>query len=306
MSRSNTVLQKPARSIAGLAADLSCARSTRSPFDGSGAFRYWPPWRRPTIPIVFTTGGDPVQQVLSAASTGRAAMSTGVSWFSNLVASKALGLLHELVPNAAVIALLVDPKLSGSRARAKRRAGGRTRPRLAVARSQCQHAERNRRRVRHHAPAPRWRAFCRCRPVPFQPTATNCCVGSARCHPGHVHQPRIYRRGRADQLWQRYPDGYARGGFTWDASSMAPRPPTCRSIRPPNSNSGSILRRPKRSGSKCRPGSCPGRRGDRVGLPLPRMLLHLLTAACGTTRKRLAARSDCANWGEADSNAAAR
>jgi hypothetical protein len=29
-------------------------------------------------------------------------------------------------------------------------------------------------------------------------------------------------------------------------------------------------------------------------------------SACGTTRKRLAARIDSANWGEADSNAAAR
>jgi hypothetical protein len=35
-------------------------------------------------------------------------------------------------------------------------------------------------------------------------------------------------------------------------------------------------------------------------------LLHLLTTAVGTTRKRLAARIDSANWGEADSNAAAR
>jgi hypothetical protein len=35
-------------------------------------------------------------------------------------------------------------------------------------------------------------------------------------------------------------------------------------------------------------------------------LLHLLTSALGTTRKRLGARIDSANWGEADSNAAAR
>jgi hypothetical protein len=36
------------------------------------------------------------------------------------------------------------------------------------------------------------------------------------------------------------------------------------------------------------------------------VLLHLLTTAPGTTRKRLAARIDSANWGEADSNAAVR
>ena len=34
-----------------------------------------------------------------------------MSWFANLVTGKGLGLLHELVPNAAVIALLVNPRL---------------------------------------------------------------------------------------------------------------------------------------------------------------------------------------------------
>ncbi len=36
------------------------------------------------------------------------------------------------------------------------------------------------------------------------------------------------------------------------------------------------------------------------------VLLHLLRTGSGTTRKRLAARINSANWGEADSNAAAR
>jgi len=37
-----------------------------------------------------------------------------VSLFSNLLSGKALGLLHELVPNAALIALLANPKLPES------------------------------------------------------------------------------------------------------------------------------------------------------------------------------------------------
>jgi putative ABC transport system substrate-binding protein len=37
-----------------------------------------------------------------------------VSWFAALLASKGLGLLHELVPNAAVIALLTNPRLPES------------------------------------------------------------------------------------------------------------------------------------------------------------------------------------------------
>ena len=39
---------------------------------------------------------------------------TGVSFFTTLVAGKALGLLHELVPNAAVIAVLTNPRLPES------------------------------------------------------------------------------------------------------------------------------------------------------------------------------------------------
>src|SRR5499427_5871594 len=67
-----------------------------------------------TIPIVFTTGGDAVQEGYVARLNRPGGNVTGVSWFSNLVAGKGLGLLHELFPNAAVIAMLVNPKLPES------------------------------------------------------------------------------------------------------------------------------------------------------------------------------------------------
>src|SRR6266404_6060013 len=60
---------------------------------------------------LFTTGGDPVQEGYVGSLNRPGSNVTGVSWFSNLVAGKGLGLLHELVPNAAIIALLVNPKL---------------------------------------------------------------------------------------------------------------------------------------------------------------------------------------------------
>jgi putative ABC transport system substrate-binding protein len=83
-----------------------------------------------TIPIVFTTGGDPVQLGYVASLNRPGGNVTGVSWFSSEVAGKGLGLLHELVPNAAVVALLINPKLpesarSLSEAREAARALGR-------------------------------------------------------------------------------------------------------------------------------------------------------------------------------------
>src|SRR5262245_4820542 len=67
-----------------------------------------------TIPIAFTTGGDPVREGYVRSLNRPGGNVTGVSWFANLIAGKGLGLLHELVPNAAVIAMLVNPKLPES------------------------------------------------------------------------------------------------------------------------------------------------------------------------------------------------
>jgi putative ABC transport system substrate-binding protein len=67
-----------------------------------------------TIPIVFTTGGDPVHEGYVRSLNRPGGNVTGVSWFTALIASKGLGLLHELVPNAALIAVLTNPKVPES------------------------------------------------------------------------------------------------------------------------------------------------------------------------------------------------
>ena len=61
-----------------------------------------------TIPIVFLNGDDPVRLGLVKSLARPSKNITGVSWFGVDLVPKQLSLLHELVPNAAVIALLVD------------------------------------------------------------------------------------------------------------------------------------------------------------------------------------------------------
>ena len=62
-----------------------------------------------TVPIVFVTGGDPVQDGLVANLNRPGGNVTGVSFFSSVVGTKRLELLRQLVPRATTIAVLVNP-----------------------------------------------------------------------------------------------------------------------------------------------------------------------------------------------------
>jgi putative ABC transport system substrate-binding protein len=62
-----------------------------------------------TIPIIFFSGGDPVNFGLAASLNRPGGNATGVSGLTHMLGPKQLELLHELVPKASMIAILINP-----------------------------------------------------------------------------------------------------------------------------------------------------------------------------------------------------
>jgi putative ABC transport system substrate-binding protein len=72
-----------------------------------------------TIPIVFGTGLDPVEEGLVTSLNRPGGNVTGATFLSALLGAKRLGLLRDLVPGADVIALLVNPNTNVGQAQTK-------------------------------------------------------------------------------------------------------------------------------------------------------------------------------------------
>src|SRR5262245_15154835 len=69
-----------------------------------------------TVPIVFTTGSDPVRDGLVASLNQPGGNVTGVVFIAGALGAKRLELLRQLVPNAATTAMLVHPNTPESEA----------------------------------------------------------------------------------------------------------------------------------------------------------------------------------------------
>jgi putative ABC transport system substrate-binding protein len=66
------------------------------------------------IPIVFVIGGDPVKVGLVASYNRPGGNATGTSILTSTLEPKRLGVLHELVPQATTIAVLLNPNFQAS------------------------------------------------------------------------------------------------------------------------------------------------------------------------------------------------
>ena len=69
-----------------------------------------------TIPIVFVSAADPVRTGLVASLNRPGGNVTGVSLIASALDEKKLGLLHELVPKASLVAGLINPNYPGAKA----------------------------------------------------------------------------------------------------------------------------------------------------------------------------------------------
>ena len=70
-----------------------------------------------TIPIVFSTGDDPVANGLVASLNRPGGNVTGVTFLSPAIEAKRVELLHELVPQSGTMAVLVNPKFPAAEVR---------------------------------------------------------------------------------------------------------------------------------------------------------------------------------------------
>jgi putative ABC transport system substrate-binding protein len=72
-----------------------------------------------TIPIVFAVGNDPIKLGLVGSYNRPGGNATGINILTAAIEAKRLGLLHEIVPQAAVVGFIVNPKYAQATAQVR-------------------------------------------------------------------------------------------------------------------------------------------------------------------------------------------
>ena len=205
-----------------------------------------------TIPIVFSVGEDPVKLGLVASLARPGGNATGINFFAQEITAKRLGLLHELVPKAARIAVLTNPAnmaTAESTLRdipdAARAIGLQIQVLNASTSSEIEAAFATLVRDRADALYVAGDIFFSSRRVQFATLAASYRIPAAYTgrHIVEVGGLMSYATDRADMLRQ--------VGAYSGQSSRAPSPPTYRLSNRRSSSSSSTYKRPGRSASKC-------------------------------------------------------
>jgi putative tryptophan/tyrosine transport system substrate-binding protein len=95
--------------LPALAADLAARKVDVILANGGSAPALAAKAATTSIPIIFETGGDPVKDGLVASLNRPGGNLTGVNWTASALNAKRLDLLHELLPKASVIGVVVNP-----------------------------------------------------------------------------------------------------------------------------------------------------------------------------------------------------
>jgi putative ABC transport system substrate-binding protein len=98
--------------LLGLAADLVSRKVTVIAAPGGVAAALAAKAATATVPIVFVTGSDPVRDGLVTSFNRPGANVTGISFVSGESGGKRLELLRQLVPGAATIGVMIDPRMN--------------------------------------------------------------------------------------------------------------------------------------------------------------------------------------------------
>ena len=214
-----------------------------------------------TIPIVFGVGDDPVGLGLVASLARPGGNATGIICSRTRLAAKRLGLLHELVPKAVRVAVLVNPATSPAESSLRER---RKPPRHGTANSVLKATTSGEIDAAFATLVARAADALFVSADSFFTSRRVQIVTLAARHalPASYPAREDVEVGGLMSYGATFRSCGVRSASTPAASSRARSLPTCQSCSRPSSSSSSTCKPPGRSASKCRRGC--SRRADEV------------------------------------------